>query len=137
MSEENMEAARALLPAFNRAFEHDASGLYELLDADAEWIPITAVLEGNSYRGHDGVRQWIEDMRRDWEVYETRPEEFRDLGDERVLILGTWRARGRSSGVELNSQQAAWLLRCQAGKVIRMQTFTDRERAFEAAGLRD
>lgn len=131
-----MEAARALLPAFNRAFEHDTLELYELLDPEAEWIPITAVLEGNSYHGHDGVRLWIEDMRRDWEVYETRPEEFRDLGDDRFLILGTWRARGRSSGVELNSQQAAWLVDCRAGKVIRMQTFTDRERALETAGLR-
>ncbi len=131
-----MEAARALHPAFNRAFEHSTSELYELLDPQAEWIPITAVLEGNSYQGHDGVRQWIEEMRRDWEVFETRPEEFRDLGDDRVLILGTWRARGRSSGVELDFQQAAWLVQCRGGKVIRLQTFTDRERALEAAGLR-
>lgn len=69
-------------------------------------------------------------------MYETVPEEFHDLSDDRVLILGTWRARGRSSGVELNSQQAAWLVHCKAGKVIRMQTFTDRERALETAGLR-
>lgn len=66
-----MEAARGLLPAFNRAFEHDTFELYEVLDPEAEWIPITAVLEGNSYHGHDGVRRWIEDMRRDWEC--TKP----------------------------------------------------------------
>jgi ketosteroid isomerase-like protein len=131
-----MEVAQDLHPAFNREFEHGTSELYELLDPEAEWIPITAVLEGNSYHGHDGVRQWIEDMRRDWEVFETRPEEFRDLGDDRVLILGTWRARGRGSGVELDTQQAAWLVHCNGDKVIRMQTFTDRERALEAAGLR-
>jgi ketosteroid isomerase-like protein len=131
-----MEVARSLHPAFNRAFEHGTSELYEVLDPEAEWIPITAVLEGNSYHGHDGVRQWIEDMRRDWEIFETRPEEFRDLGDDRVLILGTWRARGRGSGVELDTQQAAWLVHCKGDKVIRLQTFTDRERALEAAGLR-
>jgi ketosteroid isomerase-like protein len=131
-----MDAARRLHPAFNRAFEHEEAELFALLDPEAEWIPLTAVLERTSYHGHDGVRQWIEEMQRDWEVFETKPDEFRDLGDDRVLILGTWRARGRGSGVELSTQQAAWLLSCKGGKVVRLQTFTDRERAFEAAGLR-
>jgi ketosteroid isomerase-like protein len=37
--------------------------------------------------------------------------------------------------VELDSQKAAWLMQFRDGKIIRLQTFTDRERAFEAAGL--
>jgi hypothetical protein len=39
---------------------------------------------------------------------------FIDLGDDRVLVLGTCQARGRGSGVELDSQQAAWLVHCNA-----------------------
>jgi ketosteroid isomerase-like protein len=74
-------------------------------------------------------------MNRDWDFFEARPEDFRDLGDDRLLALGTWRARGRTSGVELTSQPAAWLLEVRDRRVVRMQTFTDRDKALEAAGL--
>jgi hypothetical protein len=69
-------------------------------------------------------------------VFESRLEELRDLGDDRVLALGTWQAQGRASGVELGFQKAAWLMQFRDGMIIRLQTFTDRGRAFEAAGLR-
>ena len=132
-----MDAARRMHPAFNRAFtQGDDDELFELLDPEAEWIPITAGLDGTSYQGEPAIRGWMEEMKRQWEVFATRPEEFIDLGDDRVLVLGTWQARGRGSGVELDSQQAGWLVQCKAGKVIRMQTFTDRGRALETAGFR-
>jgi ketosteroid isomerase-like protein len=70
------------------------------------------------------------------EVFETRPEESHDLGGERVLVIGTWRARGRGSGVELDSPQAYWLMHLRGGKVTQLRTFTDMEQAFDAAGLR-
>jgi ketosteroid isomerase-like protein len=136
VSEENVDAARRMHEAFNRTFSEGTADLFEALHPEAEWIPITAVLDGTSYRGESAIRRWMDDMKHQWEFYETRPEEFLDLGDDRVLVLGTWQAQGRGSGVELNSQQAAWLIRVEAGKVIRMQTFTDRHKAFEAAGLR-
>jgi ketosteroid isomerase-like protein len=136
VSEENVDAARRMHEAFNRTFSEGTADLFEALHPEAEWIPITAVLDGTSYRGESAIRRWMDDMKHQWEFYETRPEEFLDLGDDRVLVLGTWQAQGRGSGVELNSQQAAWLIRVAAGKVIRMQTFTDRHKAFEAAGLR-
>jgi ketosteroid isomerase-like protein len=136
VSEENVDTARRMHEAFNRTFSEGTADLFEALDPEAEWIPITAVLDGTSYRGESAIRRWMDDMKHQWEFYETRPEEFLDLGDDRVLVLGTWQARGRGSGVELNSQQAAWLIRVEAGKVTRMQTFTDRQKALEAAGLR-
>ena len=85
--------------------------------------------------GHEGVRQWIDDMKRDWEAFEPRPEDFRDLGDDRVLALGSWHARGRGGNVPLDFPQAAWLARYREGRLVRMQTFTERDEALEAAGL--
>ncbi|MFL5826430.1 MAG: nuclear transport factor 2 family protein [Thermoleophilaceae bacterium] len=135
MSRDNVEAARRVHEAFNRTFTDGSDDLFELVDPEIEWIPITAALEGTSYRGEDGIRAWMAEMRREWEFYETRPEVFRDLGEGRVLILGTWGARGRGSGVELGFAQAAWLFGFKAGKINRMQTFTDRDKALEAAGI--
>jgi ketosteroid isomerase-like protein len=137
MSQENVEIVPRAFAAFNRTFTEGTLEFYEFIDPEVEWIPITALLEGTRYQGHDGVRQWIEDMKRDWEVFETHPKEFRDLGDDRVLVLGTWRAQGRGSAVELDFPRAAWVVRFRDGKIIRLQTFTDRELAFEAAGLQE
>ena len=98
-------------------------------------VPITAILEGTSYHGHDGVRQWVAEMRRDWTSFEARPERFLDLGEGRILATGGWRAEGREGGVQLDFPQAAWLAQYREGKLVLLQSFTDREAALEAAGL--
>lgn len=140
MSQENVELVRGMFGAAAHALSGEPLGdLFRLLDPDIEWIPINAALEGTSYRGHDGVRRWIDEMNRDWDDFEALPNEFVDLGNDRLLAFGTWRARGRSSGIQLDAQPAAWLVRLRNGKVLRMQTFTDRADALEAAaaGLRE
>jgi ketosteroid isomerase-like protein len=112
MSEENVETARRVIEAFNRAFAEGSPGLYELLellDPEVEWVPMSALLDGTRYHGHDGVRQWMEEMKRDWTSYEVRPERFIDVGDDRVLALGTWRAEGRGGGVLLDfNRRPGW-----------------------------
>jgi ketosteroid isomerase-like protein len=90
MSQETFEIARRSFEAFNRTFSEGTPDLYEMLDPEVEWVPMSALLEGTAYHGHDGVRRWLEDMKRDWITYEIRPERYLDLGDDRVL---TW-ARG-------------------------------------------
>jgi uncharacterized protein len=132
MSQENVEIVRRLFPAFNR---RDLTALLETLHPDVEWVPIMAVLEGRVYRGHEGVREWIDGLDEYWEFFEVNAEQFRDLGGDRVLALGRWRARGRVSGVGLENEPGTWLLHLEAGKVVRLQTFTDRAEGLEAAGL--
>jgi ketosteroid isomerase-like protein len=98
---------------------------------------MSALLEGTSYPGRDAVREWLEEMKRDWTSFEVKPEQYRDLGDGRVLALGWWRAQGRGSEVLLDFPQAAWLVQYRKGKLVRLQTFTERKAALEAAGLRE
>jgi ketosteroid isomerase-like protein len=137
MSRENVEAFRRGFAVFNRTFTGATNEYFELLDEEVEWVPITAFLDGATYRGKDGVRKWMDDLRRDWEIYELTWEEVRDLDDDRVLAIGSWHARGRRSGVELHLQQATWLVHYRNRKIIRLQTFTDRSEALEAVGLRE
>jgi ketosteroid isomerase-like protein len=108
-----------------------------LLDPEVEWIPMSAGLEGASHHGHDEVRQWVEEMKRDWSSFETKAERYLDLGDNRVLALGIWRARGRGGDVLLDFPQASWLLQIRKGKLLRLETFTKRKEALEAAELRE
>jgi len=131
VARDNVEIVRRTYPAFNR---RDIPAFLDSLDPGVEWIPIMAALEERVYRGHDGVRQWLDDLSADWELFEVHTEEFKDLG-ERVLVLGHWRARGRASGVELENQPATWLTELRNGKIVRMQTYSDRREALEAAGV--
>jgi ketosteroid isomerase-like protein len=118
-------------------FEEEAVApeFLDAIDPDVEWLTLATLMEGTRYRGHDGVRQWIADVKRDWAVWEVRPDEFLDLGEAGVLILGSWHAQGHHGEGALDIQQAAWLLEFSEGRISRLQTFTERRKAFKAASL--
>jgi ketosteroid isomerase-like protein len=101
MSQENVGIAHRLFEAFNRTYA-EGTDLYELLDPEVEWIPMSAGLEGTSHHGHGEVRQWVEEMKRDWSSFETKPERYLDLGDNRVLALG--------SGVRVGAEAMSCLI---------------------------
>jgi ketosteroid isomerase-like protein len=117
VSQETIERARRGFEAFNRTFNEKTRDLYEVLDPNVEWVPMSALLDGTAYHGHDGVQRWIEDMKRDWTTYEIRPERYLDLGDDRVLTLGGWRARGRGGDVLLDFHASGLAAAVSEGKV--------------------
>lgn len=47
--------------------------------------------DDGSYSGPDGMRQFATDAAAEWEYLRIVPDEFRDLGDQ-VLLLGRLRA---------------------------------------------
>jgi hypothetical protein len=72
-----------------------------------------------------------------WKNCSVEAEEFRELDDDRVLVLNRYRGRGKTSGVELGQMhaQAATLLHVRAGKVTKFVGYWDRERALADLGL--
>jgi ketosteroid isomerase-like protein len=132
MSQQNVELVRRLHQAFN---QRDTETFLGLLDPDVEWVPMMARLEGAVYRGRAEVKRWLAGLDHDWVELRTEPREFRDLGDV-VLIFGSWHARARTSGLVLDSEPGVWVARVRDGKVVRQETFTDRDQALEAVGLR-
>jgi ketosteroid isomerase-like protein len=68
-----------------------------------------------------------------FEELRVEPEEFRDLGDD-VLVIGRLYARGRDSGVEIESA-TAWLITLRGGRLVRSRDYLDPQDALEAAGL--
>jgi ketosteroid isomerase-like protein len=137
MSHENVETARRMADAFNRTVTQADDDFFGFLHDEVEWAGITALLDGRTYHGPDEVRNWVTDLKRDWETYEIVWDDVRDLDGDRVLAIGSWHARGRRSGVDLHLQQAAWIVHVRGRKLIRLQTFTDRSAALEALGLRE
>jgi ketosteroid isomerase-like protein len=129
MSEGDVEVVRRALDAFN---EGDTERVLELMDPDVELVTVRALLEGFSYRGHEGFRQFVADMLDDWDEYHPSSERFRDLGAGRVLVVGRFHARGKASGMEVETP-GAWVSEVRDGKIVHVRFYTDEAAAL--AGL--
>jgi len=108
-----------------------------------EFRPALAVLLGGKqtvFRGHQGVRDLIQEEDEALSMYQLEVSEIRDLGD-RVLAIGRIRARGRESGAEIESP--FYVLTESKGtkgkdtRATRITTYLDLKEALEAVGLRE
>ena len=72
-----------------------------------------------------------------WEDFRFLADEYRELDDERVLVLDRNRGRGKISGVEIGQtrSEGAQLFRIHGGKVVRLVSYFDRDRALADLGL--
>jgi ketosteroid isomerase-like protein len=131
MSRENVEVVRRSLDAVNR---RDVEEVLSLTDPDGELhSAIIGGAEGSVFRGHDGFRRWLTEMYQTFDEVNTELTEYRDMG-ERVLAFGRIRARGRESGLQLDSE-TGWIFTVRAGRLVRAEGFLSRAQALEAAGL--
>jgi len=81
----------------------------------------------------EGARSWISA----WQGFRVEPEEFRELDENRVLVLSHGRGRGRASGLEVGQfgAEAADLFHIHDRKVTRFVVYFDRDRALAELGL--
>jgi ketosteroid isomerase-like protein len=129
----DFEVVRKVWEAFSRG---DDDVAVAMIHEDAVIVPFGAALEGKQYAGHDQILDWMSgDIRVNWEWFHTVPREFRKVGG-RILVYGSWRARGRDSGVELDVP-ATWVVDVRDGKIAFWQTFTDRDEAHRFIGLQE
>jgi ketosteroid isomerase-like protein len=89
----------------------------------------------DSYRGIEGFTQFLARLSEAWAEFRWEPIEYRDAGD-RVIVFIRMIARGRGSGIEID-QEMAHVCHVRGGKVVRHETYFDRDEALEAAGLRE
>jgi ketosteroid isomerase-like protein len=130
----NVDAVKRGLDAYNR---QDLDALLEELDPDVEWHPALAVLLGGErtvFRGHQGVRESIQEEDEALAELHVEISEIRDLGNS-VLAIGRIRARGRESGVQIESPFGA-LADLRNGKGIRLRTYLDLKKPSKPPGCR-
>jgi ketosteroid isomerase-like protein len=142
MTSANVEIVREVMSLVEDARNGDLSHLEEqiarlrdLVTDDAEIDMSRRVFNPQVYRGLDGMRRLLGEVREVWEEWHVIPERFLDTGD-RVVVIETVHARGRASGVELASRTAAiWTLR--NGKVTSVRTGIEIEEALKAVGMQE
>jgi ketosteroid isomerase-like protein len=117
------------LRAFN---ERNADQFLPYADEDLDFRPALTLIEGGSYRGHDGFRRFLVDVDDDWEEAQVEATDFRDLGD-RVIALGRMAGRGKASGVEVTNEMG-WVVDFHDGKIVRWRSFMSHADALREGG---
>ena len=105
---------------------------FAICDPEIEVHAVTLGIEGRHYRGHDGLRQWMRDIR-DRFGARTVAETIDALGDDAVMILGTLYIDDGLGGQE--QQRFAMVVHLRGDKAIWIGTFfsaADARTAYEA-----
>jgi ketosteroid isomerase-like protein len=128
MSQENVEIATRAIDAFN---ERDIERFAALTTSDFEWSPSMVAIEGETYRGRDGIDRYFGSLDNAWEDFHIHREDFRELEDV-VVMLGHLTARGKGSGVPVDSS-LGMLFDCRDGAIARIRGYLDHAEALEAS----
>lgn len=128
----NMELVRSLYSAWERG---DFSSV-EWADPEIEFVMADGPSPG-SWTGLAGLAEGWGEFLSAWEEWRARVDEYRELDAERVLVLVFHSGRGRTSGLDLDQVRAkgAVLFHIRDGRVTKLVSYLDRERAFADMGL--
>jgi ketosteroid isomerase-like protein len=116
--------------AFNRGdFDFIVGDLHPEVELH-EW-PVAPGAQ--TYHGHDGMRAAMAKWFESWEWMQAEILEALEA-DDRVLVTAHQRAKGRGSRIEVEIKSFN-VYTFRDGKVARIELYTEREPALEAAGL--
>jgi hypothetical protein len=107
-------------------------------DPQIEFVMIGGLVEGRWTGVSEMGKAWGA-MLSAWDDLKADPDEFRELDDERVLVLLRNQGRGKGSGIDIGgiSVKAANLFTISGGKVTSLILYWDRDRAIADLGLTD
>jgi hypothetical protein len=131
MTSANLDLVRSIYAAWERG---DYSSV-EWAHPEIEFVIAGGVAPG-SWRGlagmADGYRAWLSA----WEEFRVEAEEYREIDDERLLVLNYFTGQGKTSGLDLGKLRAegatghepseAWPHPCAARAARRPRALTTR-----------
>jgi ketosteroid isomerase-like protein len=121
--------------AADALFGGDIERALELLDPDVEWHgTVGGFDEGGVWSGRDAVVGQFTDYLEEWERLEMTAELFIDAGGDDVVVFFHERAKGRESGIEVETDTGV-IQTIRDGRIARVRPFMDRAEALRAAEL--
>jgi ketosteroid isomerase-like protein len=128
VSRDNLETCRAAVDAVARM---DTEALVALTDPEVEWHSFLAETAG-VYVGHAGIRQYVQDLRDAWDVFELNVVDSLAVGDV-VVLVSTLNFTGKGSGV-VDSRDTGHVARLRDGRIVFLRALRDPEEALGAIG---
>jgi hypothetical protein len=130
---DKLSVARAVVEGFEA---RDQERLLSLFSPHAEFFTRVLVLDEHHFKGHDGVRQWLDAVDETYERYEIVDPEFAEGAGDAVVVSCrlSLQYRGDTYGM---SRAVHWVFRVDeaSGCIQSFTSFRDRSEALEAAGL--
>jgi ketosteroid isomerase-like protein len=120
------EKLRSIYDAWNRGDTEEA--LAQLDPAIECKLPDTGMNTG-TYRGHEGVRDFLTSYLEVFEFFRIEPQEFAEEG-ERLTAAVQIRARGRGSGVDVELRPThVWTFR--GTRLVRLEVVAEGENGLK------
>lgn len=113
-----------------RMFRENDPGFLERMDPDVEWHVPDTLPGGGDLHGSLAVLEFFETMSGLWEDAHPEPEEFLAAGDK-LVVLGTWRAKARLTGVRVEIP-FAHVHQFRAGKLVYFRNYIDAAKALQS-----
>jgi ketosteroid isomerase-like protein len=133
VAEGNVDIVRQAFAAFE---QRDAELIVAIARPDVVFEPVTAQIAagGRPYRGHAGLRQYMEDVGRVWQDLRPTPDTWYER--EGGIVVATGRVYAWGAGRVVDAP-AGWLWRVQDGLLAYGRVFATAAGALAAAGIVD
>ena len=130
MPKEHVEAVRGIYEEWKRGNFRAGVDLYDPL---ALFIPFADFPADEYYIGKDGIRDFMLAFLAAWTSLTMAAEDFVEAGDS-VVVTTRWHGVGKESGIPTERRVFdVWTFRGKT--VVRVEFYSDRTEALEAAGL--
>jgi len=121
MPSADVDVTRSLYRAIESG---DGSAWDEVLDPDVEWVIPPSLPWGGTRRGVKQVKQFAQEMRRHLHNSRVETDEFIDVGDGELIVLGRYRGEATLTGAAIEAEFAHHV-RVSDGRVVRFQNYID------------
>jgi ketosteroid isomerase-like protein len=132
MSRENVDLARAAYEAWNRG---DLKGALAHVHSDVRFLQDPRIPGAVDLSGREAVQEWLEGFYEIWDEFQLTLDRIEAIAD-RVLVLATIHAKGRTSGAQV-AQPIGHVLTVRNGQTLEWRSYAEPEDALEAVGLRE
>lgn len=126
-----MEVVRRLVDAWSA---HDRERMAELFHPDAVFHSAVTNVVGETIEGRDQIVAVFDRWEEEWSDIHWEVDEYRDAGDDRVVMFHRVIATGRVSGI-VTERELAGIFELRDGLVVTQWTYLDRDEALRDAGL--
>jgi len=129
---ENLELVRSIFEARERG---DYSSV-EWAAPDIEYV-VADGPEPGTWTGLAEIAEYWRELLTAWQDHRSLADEYRELEDGRVLVLGHSSGRGKTSGVDLSALATPWanVIAIRGGKVTKIVLYNEPARALAELGL--
>ena len=127
MAQSDIEVVRGSHEAFRR---RDFDAFVDYMDHDIEFSSLVLEVEG-TYRGHDGIRSWWNDILAVFPDWQPQVEDAREVGGRVVLRV---RAEGSGTGSGIDVDRDIWqVAEVRDGRLTAWRFFRSEDEALAAA----